>query len=688
MSVLEFIQLIIRNKRWVIYFPIIVGIGVFLLTRNTAHTYTSEMVIYTGIASGFNPDNDFDNKIDFHAVNSRFDNLINIIGSREIRKDVGIKLLAFMLHNPNKLDTLLENSKNQTLTDRFSKEFIARYKKENLQATEDFLRLQLDSTAKGGDVYQLIFGEKVNCFNVKTLESIKAEREGFSDMLKISYDCEDPFTCKKTLDLTKELFLAKYQGMRIGEASSAVAYFKEQTDISRKKLGVCEENLKRFREANRVINYYEQTKYIADQNEDIEKNLSSLQMELDGYINALQKVEDKIGKRWMIQLQSEKIVHMRDSLASEYTKNGLNAVKTGTQIPPSNPEIDGLKGTLKESVDKLYALNNTIEGVPGKKLVEQWLTLVVSKEETESKLRVLTANKTKFDLVFEKYAPMGSELSKLEREVETAEKEYLNLLHSLNQAILRERNLEVSETVEVIDDADMPIVPNPSKRMMLVIASVLACIVLSVVALIIRQYLDNSLASPMRMEKLIGINAASAFLSRAEKGIEPHVMDEVDQRSFERWQIAMAEVLNKTEQKSALIVLPFNCEFDQVKRYLDKMIEYLKSNGVDVTFASSKDYVDGHDGPCFVMAEKPYPELQPKLVLEQSKIIFFFFDAAQKLDEYQMQLLDNWKKTGITPKGILLNTNEQHITKYLGEIPRKRSKFRAFVKKQVTRYAS
>ena len=195
MSVLEFIQLIIRNKRWVIYFPIIVGIGVFLLTRNTAHTYTSEMVIYTGIASGFNPDNDFDNKIDFHAVNSRFDNLINIIGSREIRKDVGIKLLAFMLHNPNKLDTLLDNSKNQNLTDRFSKEFIVRYKKGTLQATEDFLRLQLDSNAKGGDVYQLIFGEKLNCFNVKTLESIKAEREGFSDMLKISYDCEDPFTC-------------------------------------------------------------------------------------------------------------------------------------------------------------------------------------------------------------------------------------------------------------------------------------------------------------------------------------------------------------------------------------------------------------------------------------------------------------------------------------------------------------
>ena len=107
MSLIEFIQLIIRNKKWVLYFPLIVGLGVFVLTRNTPHTYTSEMVIYTGIASGFNPDNDFENKIDFHAVNSRFDNLINIIGSRETQKNIGIKLLAHFLHNREQMNVLI-----------------------------------------------------------------------------------------------------------------------------------------------------------------------------------------------------------------------------------------------------------------------------------------------------------------------------------------------------------------------------------------------------------------------------------------------------------------------------------------------------------------------------------------------------------------------------------------------------
>ena len=687
MSLLEFIQLVIRNKRWVVYFPIIVGIGVFILTRSIPKEYTSDMIIYTGIASGATMDNDFEGKIDFHAVNSRFDNLINIIGSRELRKDVSIKLLTFMLHNPDKMDTMLMNTKSSLLDEVLDKDFVAKYKKKDPEATEANLHLELDSGKNRAEAYTLVFGEKKNPFNVKVLEDIKAEREGFSDMLKIEYSANDPLLTKKTLELTKELFLYKYQSMRVGEASSAVAYFKEQTDLSRNKLGICEEKLKAFRSANRVINYYEQTKYVADENEDIEKKMSDLQMQLDGYVNALQKVEDKIGKRFLIQLQSEKIVRTRDSLATEFTRTGMDAVKNGTQ-QGSNAQIEGLKNALKESIDRLYALNNTTEGIPGKKLVEQWLELTVDKQETESKLKILLENKTKFDKVFDQYAPMGSELNKLEREVETAEKEYLNLLHNLNQAILRERNLEVSETVEVIDDADMPVVPNPSKRIIMVIASVLACVILAIVMLIIRQYLDNSLASPMRMEKLIGITAATAFLTRVGKNIDEKAIDEMDQRALEHWQISLREVLGDEENKSALIVLPFNCDRGQVQRYVEKMTVYLQTLGVETAVISAKDYTESQNKQCFVIAEKSYPELQSKVVMENSKVIFFFFDAAQKLDEYQMQLLEKWKKTKLVARGILLNTSEQHITKYLGEIPRKRSKFRTFVKKQITRYGS
>ena len=98
MNFVEFIQLILRNKKWVFVMPLGTAILIFVLTRNLPKTYSSEMIIYTGIASGYNVENDMESKVDYHAANSKFDNLINTILSKETRKIVSLKLLASLLH--------------------------------------------------------------------------------------------------------------------------------------------------------------------------------------------------------------------------------------------------------------------------------------------------------------------------------------------------------------------------------------------------------------------------------------------------------------------------------------------------------------------------------------------------------------------------------------------------------------
>jgi hypothetical protein len=472
--------------------------------------------------------------------------------------------------------------------------------------------------------------------------------------------------------------------MRIGEANQAVKYFKDQTAIAKAKLQSSEESLKKFRSANRVINYYEQTKYIADQNENIENNTAQLQMELQGFENALQKVEDKIGNRFLIILQSDKIVQTKGKLSEELTKNGIEAVKNGTVSVTTSPKIDNLKDELKSSVDRLYALNNSTEGMPGKNLLDEWLRLTVSREETAAKLSVLTNNKVEFDKVFDRYAPMGSELSKLEREVETAEKEYLNLLHNLNQAILRERNLEVSETVSVIDDADLPVVPNPSKRMMMVIASVLSCIVIIITLLIIRKYIDNSLGSPMRLEEITGLKAATAFLINK---FEQATMQEMDRRSMERWQISLIDDTGIIPEDKSILAVPFNCEGEQMKSYIGKLNSSIAENAEALQVLPSKDFVAEQTKHSVVVADKIFPKQQPKLLISKVHQVYLFFDASKKLDEYQMQIIAEWKNAHTEILGVLVNTDEQPIGKYLGEIPMKRSKLRAYVKKQFMRYA-
>lgn len=454
MSLIELIQLFLRNRKWTIFFPVTVAIVVFALTRNTPRTYSSETVIYTGIASGFNPDNAFDNKLDFHAANSRFDNLINIISSKETRKEVAVQLLAFMLHYDTARTHLLLSAKNKKLSAILTNDFVLEHRKQSEKATIDSLLISLEAGSEN-EIYKLIFGNISTPFNVSTLAGLHAVRLNSSDMLKIEYTSEDALTCKKTLDLATEIFLKKYQGVRIGEADVALKYFMDQTNMAKAKLALSEETLKRFRSNNGVINYYEQTKYVADQKDDIEKNATKLKMDLQGYRTALAKLEEKLGNRTLLQLQNEKIISTRNQLASEFEKKGLATVKTGMAID-DNHSISDLKGELKKNVESLYTINNTTEGLQGKDLLNEWLNLTLSEDETQSKLTVLLSYQKEFEKVFDRFAPLGSDLSKLERDVDVSEKEYLSLLHSLSQAVLRKNNLQASENISIVDSADLP----------------------------------------------------------------------------------------------------------------------------------------------------------------------------------------------------------------------------------------
>ena len=92
MNLLQFIRILLKNIVILFVVPIIMSILVFYLTRNESKLYTSETIIYTGIASGYNIESKGGDKVDFFATNNAFDNLINMIKSRETLEKVGINI--------------------------------------------------------------------------------------------------------------------------------------------------------------------------------------------------------------------------------------------------------------------------------------------------------------------------------------------------------------------------------------------------------------------------------------------------------------------------------------------------------------------------------------------------------------------------------------------------------------------
>ncbi len=682
MNFIEFIQLLLRNKKWIIAFPIITGVAVFFLTRNMPHTYSSEMVIYTGIASGYNFNSDAEGKIDYHEANSKFDNLINTITSKETRKVVALRLLADLINHPQELNRVVTKLKLERFEWLNDSSTLKKVRGASEAATMQNLSAQILQGSQN-PYYQLLYGQYANPFNLSTLNTIKATRIGFSDMVKVEYTSEDAFITKKTLDLLAEVFLQKYKGMRIGEVSSVVKYFEEQTALALARLQKAEMILKNFRTTNRLINYYEQTKYIADQKEDYDQRESQLQMDLEGYKSALAKVEKKLSSRAVIQLKSDEVVKSKNELSAQYNSLGLALVKGNQNDAAKNAKIEALKKDLKENIQGLYDVNNSTEGIPGKDLLDEWLSLTVSTEEGTAKLKVLEKSKAEFEKIYDLFAPMGSDLNKLERDVDVSEKEYLNLLHNLNQAKLRERNLVVTENISITDPPDMPAVPNSSKRLILVIAAAFSCFIIVMVVLMMKEYLDDSISNPLHFLKSTGVKTATAFVKSAADNNS--TIENINAISNERWMLSLVDLQQQNKTIKALVV-PFHKSNSDYKQMLADVTSNLQSLGNNWQAVEIGNMITS-DSNQLIFTNTSKRELINKEVIVNSDVIYLFINAAQKMDEYQLQLLDSWKQLNIPMQAVMVDTKINHLEKFLGEVPKQRSYIRKRIKDIVRRYS-
>ena len=92
MTIIDFIRLILKHIVLLLIVPILLCSMVILLTMNPSYEFSSQTILYTGLATGSSIE--MDKKFNYQATNAAFDNLINIIKSRETQEEVAVRLLA------------------------------------------------------------------------------------------------------------------------------------------------------------------------------------------------------------------------------------------------------------------------------------------------------------------------------------------------------------------------------------------------------------------------------------------------------------------------------------------------------------------------------------------------------------------------------------------------------------------
>jgi uncharacterized protein involved in exopolysaccharide biosynthesis len=585
-----------------IFAPIIFTILAIYISRNLSKTYEVRATVYTGIVSGYTIEGETGVN-DYIAVSNAMDNLINIIQAENTLKRVSYRLYARNMVHGNL------NQDNQYLSANSYREIYNRTKN-NTDGVK--LLALIDSTSEDKTFQNILNYEKPNksnfiyglfywnhphyCFNA--LKNIRVTRKNNSDLLEISYTSNDPGIAYNTLDILMTEFVNEYRDIRYGETDKVIAYFKAELDRIGTELRIAEDSLTDYNIKKRVINYYDETKEIASINKEFELREQNATLEFNSAKALISQLEARMGNN-LIQIKNNiefinklnKVSSLTGAISEIQSFNTGDASKTNN-LSSLKKQLENTSKELTDISNQYIENKHTKEGISNSSIINQWLDQVLLYEKAKSDLQVIQKNRRELNEKYEFFAPVGSTIKRKERNINFTEQNYLSVLRSYNDALMRKKNLEMtSATLKVLNPPAFPIQAQPTKRKIIVFAAFFGSFLLILGFFILLELIDRTLHDKVRTELFTNLKVIGAFPGKSL----------VKYRNYDKSVLAIATkylssailpyLINKKENLPFIINFLSTESHDGKSFIINELIKYWSDAGLNVKFLNwNKDF--------------------------------------------------------------------------------------------------
>jgi len=509
------VKAFMRHLKIIIILPVAVGLIVYFLTGNMKSEYSVKATIFTGITAPSSLNDIGGERVDFYANRTAFNNLISILSSRMVIEETSLRLLArhLVLDSASPIEISEKSlSELQKIIPDDLKNLID---KQDEEMTYQNLRNYLQED-KQNFIYGLL-NYNHPYYSYKALSSIRAVQAGTSDLIEITYKSSDPGIAYQTLTILIEVFIKNYGEVKRSQTDAVVTYFQNQLAQSASMLQSVEDSLLLFNKRNNIINYYEQTKYISSQQEKIDVRLQEVLLEYNAASAVLEKIEEEIKSRASINLNTKAIMEIRQDLVEINNKiadQEIREIELGLNINSTDSlytEKERFEDQLKSRLDSLTRYQYGSEGLGVESLLIKWLNTVSEFESASAKLRTMREKNEEYSKMYSHYAPLGAYLKKIEREIGVREQAYLQILHNLGLAKLKQQSEEMRADMKVIDDPQLPINPEPTKRKLYTIILSLFTLIFAVAGVFLFELLDRTVKSITRLGSFTGLKVSAGL---------------------------------------------------------------------------------------------------------------------------------------------------------------------------------
>lgn len=521
---MDFIISTIRTlfrHRWLI----LIGTALFTLmviyyTRHMRGGYDVKATLYTGVASGYNLESD--RRTDWATVQNSMDNLISIMQAESTLKRVCLRLFArvLILGNPEKEQNgitsssynytygHLKNSPNGAeilkLIDKSSED-------KTVANLETYMRPHKDNYIYGLFYYNHPF------YSYNTLKNIKVQRRLTSDLLDISYSSGDPGIVYNTVSILMDEFVEEYRRIRYGETDKVIKYFEEELKRIGKKLNLEEEDLTKYNVEKRIINYIDETKEIAAISKEYELREQDALFAFNSSKSMLDELEKHMDSNAKQVLRNMEFVDkLREASnitgrISEAEAMNDSKKKDSQSLGNDKKRLNEVKQELNDLTSAYIGHKYTKEGTSRTNIIDQWLEQTLLYEKAKAELQVVQNARRELNERYVFFAPVGTTIKQKERMINFTERNYLTVLQSYNEALLRKKNLEMtSATLKVLNEPTYPISSNSTNRKQIVIAACVGSLLLIIALLLLIEMLDRTLRDAGRTKRVTGFKVIGA----------------------------------------------------------------------------------------------------------------------------------------------------------------------------------
>lgn len=715
MTIKQILHLLLRFKYLIVLLPIGVAFLIFTFAKNLPQRFESSTIIFTNPTSERGVNDGGALRMDFYTSNNLFDNLTLLLKSRETVQSASLKLLSLHLIQTEPKEGIFSEENFEEIKTHIPEEL-----RNKLVVSNDLGR----TYASIVDHYQRFPNSPIEYllrehpyYSVQNiLNSLFVARKSSSDMMEVTFQANDAAICFYTLKFISEAFMDRYAYMKELENVNSIKYFEDQLLIAQTKLRVAESDLKEFMTDNRILNYYEQGKYLDIAKLEHEQDEERSTQLMAGTKANLDNLEDLFASFENRQSVIKNISRLQDEIVARNQQLlGLRLNRSTTiLVDDLEKEIREFQKQIEEESQKLFTSSMSYEGLQRREALDEWLRLKIQYEEQVQAIAVMQKRKEYLDEKIDEFAPLGAELKRLEREVSVSESQYLSILHGLNMAYLKKYDLEMTSPQKLIDEPFFPKKPLPSKKLVLVAGGLFGSGFFIIALLIFSFFLDNSIKSVKNAQKITGLPVAGGWINefKLSKGLE---VERLQKRLINLIHNDLHRFINPDRRTNILIF--YSLDPHEGKSFLiRKVIDEVISQNKTVIYFRPDDPSNQDSFPCDSEFYDPEKDLYEKgnqnwmsrfsqnshdviliemsnfrdyhlnyYLINRSHVLIMVLNAERTWTEANQTVLTTIKETVQIPHVVLLNKmKEEDMEEISGEMPKKRS----FIRRQIKQFIS